>query len=144
MIKRSVSVGVAAAAGLACLAAPLASQAAATAYPTAPYEVRYGNTYAVGTVTFFNRGVTAQGSIRSVSLDDCRFIRVQALNAAGHQINADAVRDSNVVCQGDISVSVDVPANVVGGAASVRVNLMAYDRSTAVEKFLVSQRVFPS
>src|SRR4051794_16184366 len=133
MIRKSVSAGVAAAAGLACLAAPLASQAAVTAYPTAPFDVRYGNTYGVGTVTFFNRGVTAQGSVRSVSLDDCRFVRVQALNPAGHQINADAVRDSARVCQGDTPVSVDVPANVIGGAASVRVSLMAFDRTTTAE-----------
>jgi hypothetical protein len=144
MIKRSVSAGVAVAAGLACLAAPLASQAAATAYPTAPYEVRYGNTYAIGTVTFFSRGVATDGSIRSVSLDDCRFIRVQALNPAGHQINAASVDDSNVVCDGNIPATTNLPADVIGGAASVRVNLMAYDRNTGAEKFLISQRVFPS
>lgn len=144
MIRRSVSAGVAVAAGLACLAAPLSSQAAVTAYPTAPFEVRYGNTYAVGTVTFYARSVRAQTSVRSVSSNDCRFVRVESLNSGGHRMYAGAYGDSPIVCNADGTGPVDAPADVAGGAASVRVNLMAYDLSTGVEKFLVSQRVFPS
>ncbi|GAA0943822.1 hypothetical protein GCM10009554_37440 [Kribbella koreensis] len=132
------------AAGLACLAAPLASQAATTAYPTAPFDVRYGNTYAVGTVTFFNRGVATDGTVKSVSLTDCRFIRVQALNPAGHQLSPDSVDDSNIACEGSVLATTNLPADVIGGAASVRVSLMAVDLHSGVEKFLVSQRVFPS
>jgi hypothetical protein len=49
-----------------------------------------------------------------------------------------------VVCDGTIPATTNLPADVIGGAASVRVNLMAFDRRTGVEKFLVSQRVFPS
>ncbi|WP_328321067.1 hypothetical protein OHA70_23440 [Kribbella sp. NBC_00382] len=144
MIRRSVSAGVATAAGLVCLAAPLSSQATVAAYPTAPFEVRHGNTYAVGTVTFFNRGVTAYTSVRSVDPGDCRFVRVEALNPQGHQIDATAVDESPVVCGEDLPWAVEVPANVAGGAASVRVNLMAYNSVTGAIKFIVSQRVFPS
>lgn len=144
MIRRSVSAGVAVAAGLACLAAPLSSQAAGTAYPTADFEVRYGNTYAVGTVTFFNRGVTAHTSARSVDSNDCRYVRVEALNAQGHQLNDAAYGESPTVCKGDVTWDIGVPADVAGGAASVRVNLMAFDYATGAKKFLISQRVFPS
>ncbi|MEV6415575.1 hypothetical protein [Kribbella sp. NPDC051718] len=144
MIRRSATAAVAVAAGLACLAAPLSSQAAGTAFPTADFEVRYGNTYAVGTVTFFNRGVTAQTSARSVDSNDCRYVRVEALNAQGHQINDAAYGQSPTVCEGDVTWAIDVPADVVGGASSVRVSLMAFDYATGARKFLVSQRVFPS
>jgi hypothetical protein len=144
MIRRSVSAGVALAAGLACLAAPLSSQAAVTAYPTGPFEVRYGNTYAVGTVTFFARNVTAQISVRSVSSTDCRYVKIVALNSRGHQINDAASSASLKPCNADWSGPVAVPASVAGGASSVRVILKSYDLLTGAEKDLISQRVFPS
>ncbi|WP_328321058.1 hypothetical protein OHA70_23420 [Kribbella sp. NBC_00382] len=118
--------------------------AAVTAYPTGPFEVRYGNTYAVGTVTFYGRSVVARFSIRSVSKTDCRFISVVALNSRGHQMNDSAYSSSVKTCDADGTEAVAVPANVAGGASSVRVILRSYDLLTLAKKDLNSLRVFPS
>ncbi|MEV6283099.1 hypothetical protein [Kribbella sp. NPDC051770] len=145
MIKRSVSVAVAFAAGVACLAAvPSSSQAAVSAYPTADFDVPYGNTYAKGTVTFFNRGVAATVSFKSVSASDCRWVRVEALNSRGHQIDAGSYGITPRVCGDAMTWDVrDVPADVPGGAASVRVVLWSSSTIDGSERPLASQRVFP-
>jgi hypothetical protein len=145
MISRSVSAGVAFAAGVACLAGVASSsQAAVTAYPTADFDVRYGNTYATGTVTFFNRAVAATVSYKSVDPNDCRWVRVEALNSSGHQIDAGSYGITPPVCGGSMTWTIpDVPADVPGGAASVRVVLWSLSKTGAGERALNSQRVFP-
>lgn len=120
-----------------------ASSQAVTAYPTAEFEVKYGNTYATGTVTFFARAVGAEAAYKSVDPYDCRFVEIQALNSRGHQINDESYGATPIVCEASTIWPVQAPADVPGGAASVRVVLKAFNKTTGVQKVLASQRVFP-
>ncbi|MFE6868822.1 hypothetical protein ACFVFS_19960 [Kitasatospora sp. NPDC057692] len=130
---------------MACLiGVPGSSQAAVTAYPTADLDVRYGSTYATGTVAFYGRSVEARVAYRSVDPLDCRFVVVQALDSLGHQIDAGSYGTTPGVCGASTSWHIrDVPADVPGGAASVRVVLNSSSKTDGAERVLASQRVFP-
>ena len=123
MMRKSVAAGVAFAAGLACLAAaPTAGQAAVTAYPVVKFVVDEGVAYTRGTVTFYDRSARVSGTFNGLSsFTECTSVTAQTLNASGQQLT---IRETDRNCGGSQHVSdfgLDVPANIPGGAAIVRV-----------------------
>jgi hypothetical protein len=101
-----------------------AAQAATSSYPPpTPFRVDYGATYTAGTVTFYNRAVRVSGEQKAVASSGCRYTWAKAFNAAGFL--ADGI--SPVTCGKSEQYTVDVPADVVGGATHVEVSLMYYD-----------------
>lgn len=102
------------------LGAPAAS-AHATAYPVSDFDVTLGNTYTRGTITWYNRSVVVAGEHKSVDVTSCRGTTAFTLDSADNQLGMD-YSDSNV-CGVSGTFSITVPADVVGGAAVVRVCL---------------------
>ncbi|NGO08745.1 hypothetical protein G5C60_14315 [Streptomyces sp. HC44] len=108
------------------LTAPAASAAPAPAAPaassTSPFDVTYGATYARGTLTWNNRSVTVNGTLRSVSASDCRRVYVSTHDASDEGRNL-GLKSSSLACNEVKPISFTVPADVPGGAAYVRVCL---------------------
>jgi polyisoprenoid-binding protein YceI len=100
------------------LSAPAAS-AQASAYPTTPFDVTVGNTYTRGTITWYGRSVNVSGEIKAADAANCRGTAVFTLTSAKVQLGSG---DSATVCT-SAPFSVNVEANVPGGAAIVRVCL---------------------
>ncbi|MFF8268390.1 hypothetical protein ACF059_13460 [Streptomyces sp. NPDC016562] len=106
---------VALAAGM-LLGAPAAS-AQTTAYPTTTVDVPYGASYIHGTLTWYNRSVGFNGTLRAVG---CRRAWFAAYDASGNQFDA---RSTSTKCDVTYPFSVSIPADAPGGAASVVVCL---------------------
>ncbi|OXM71434.1 MULTISPECIES: hypothetical protein [Amycolatopsis] len=105
-------------AGLA-LATP---QATAATYPTNPFNVSYGATYAAGTMTWYARAVRLDGNLRSLSSSGCRRAYAVAYTADLAQLDE---RSTSAQCGDQIKpFQIDLTADVAGGAAIVSVCLL--------------------
>ncbi|MGC0334852.1 hypothetical protein RKD23_007842 [Streptomyces sp. SAI-170] len=118
---RSATALTAATLAIGVLGAAPAADAATTAYPTSTFDVTYGQTYTRGTITWYNRSVTISGEHKSVSTENCRGTTGFTLNSADHEISH--VSSDDVACGESKTFSFNVPADVEGGAAVVRVCL---------------------
>ncbi|WIX78759.1 hypothetical protein QRX50_46780 [Amycolatopsis carbonis] len=113
MKAKAVLCAATAVAGLA-LAAP---QSSAATYPTTPFTVSYGATYAQGTITWYGRSAGVSGSLRSLASSDCRSVYAWTTDKAisepplgqgtSPEQCGDAIKPFSLV----------LPADVPGGAA---------------------------
>ncbi|MDT7843312.1 hypothetical protein [Streptomyces justiciae] len=109
------------------LAAPAAG-AQASAYPTTAYApVTVGNTWTKGTITWYNRSVAVVGTHKSVSAAGpayCRRTWAYTYDANGARLGSAGSVAADTACGTTKNFSsFVVPADVVGGAAFVRVCL---------------------
>ncbi|MFI6338726.1 hypothetical protein [Streptomyces sp. NPDC050535] len=101
-----------------------AADAHAADYPISEFDITVGNTYTKGLITWYDRQVVVIGEHKSVSaasVESCRATRAYTLDTHDGQLG-DGLSD-NIVCAASASFHFDVPANVPGGAAVVRVCL---------------------
>ncbi|MGW3635378.1 hypothetical protein ACWD7F_35460 [Streptomyces sp. NPDC005122] len=94
------------------LGAPAAS-AQTAAYPTTAFDVTYGASYARGTLTWYNRSVGADGTLRAVG---CRRAWFGTYTASANWLDA---RSTSTQCDVTYPIKATVPADVPGGAAFV-------------------------
>ncbi|MEU2114556.1 hypothetical protein ABZ567_02615 [Streptomyces sp. NPDC016459] len=92
-----------------------------SAYPTSAFEVVVGNTYTKGIITWYNRSVHVAGEHKSVDPASCRGTTAYTLDSADRQLGKNV--SPYLVCGLSRTFSFDVPADVPGGAAVVRVCL---------------------
>lgn len=93
----------------------------AASYPVSKFDVTVGNTYTRGTITWYSRSVTLSGVEKSVDVNACRGTTAYTLNSKNQQL---VKRRANIIpCGTSSKFSMNVPANVPGGAAVVRVCL---------------------
>ncbi|MGQ4382548.1 hypothetical protein [Streptomyces sp. SAS_270] len=108
------------------LGAPAASAQVAD-YPVTPYApILVGNTWTTGTITWYNRSVVVTGTHKSVSAagpEYCRRTWAYTYNAAGEKLGSAGSASSDTACGTSKNFSFQVPADVPGGAALVRVCL---------------------
>ncbi|WP_407838629.1 hypothetical protein ACE1OC_23305 [Streptomyces sp. DSM 116496] len=100
----------------ALLGAPAAS-AQTTAYPTTPFDVTYGASYVRGTLTWYNRSVGVEGTLRAVG---CRRAWFGAYSASHSQLD---VKSTSTKCDVTYPIKTLLNADVPGGAAYVIVCL---------------------
>ncbi|MFJ8593482.1 hypothetical protein [Streptomyces sp. NPDC093598] len=99
-------------------------QANAVTYPTSDYAVPNGQTYTKGKLTWYNRSVQLTGEQKSVSTSSCRKTYVAAYRSdGGPNYTRLSERTTKPVCGASIGISVNVPADVVGGADFVYICL---------------------
>ncbi len=115
------------------LGAP-AVRAHATDYPVSNFDVTLGNTYTRGTITWYNRSVTVAGEHKSVDTASCRGTTAFTLDSADHELGRGY--SPGIVCGTSQDFIFDVPADVSGGAAVVRVCL----DDGSVDSFLLCKR----
>ncbi|MGW8887178.1 hypothetical protein [Streptomyces sp. NPDC055749] len=98
-----------------------ATSAQAVAYPTTPgIHVPYGATYTSGTATWYNRSVTLVGQHRAISSSGCRATWMYTYDAAGTQLGSGG---TGVICNQTANFTLNVSADVPGGAAKITVCL---------------------
>lgn len=130
--KKCVSMGLAAAA-LTLLPAGHANAASA---PPSKYAVSYGQTYSKGTLTWYNRSVQLTGEQKSVSASSCRKTYIAAYRSdGGPKYTRLSERTTKPVCGKSIDISVNVPADTVGGADYVYICLEDTRNSLKCETF---------
>ncbi|OEJ30226.1 hypothetical protein [Streptomyces subrutilus] len=94
------------------LGAPAAG-AQTAAYPTTAVDVTYGASYVRGTLTWYNRSVGVEGTLRAVG---CRRAWFGAYGASGNELGA---RSTSTKCDVRYPLETGIPADVPGGAAYV-------------------------
>ncbi|MFJ8666329.1 hypothetical protein [Streptomyces sp. NPDC093600] len=107
------------------LGAPAAGAQTAAGLPT-PFHVAVGNTWTKGTVTWYNRSIEVTGTHKSVSTAGeayCRRTWAYTYDAHENKIGSAGSVLSETACGNTKSYRFSVPADVVGGAAFVRVCL---------------------
>ncbi|MFC8342677.1 hypothetical protein [Streptomyces sp. NPDC057280] len=109
------------------LGAPAAG-AQTSDYPTTAYgPVTVGNTWTQGTITWYNRSVAVVGTHKSVSAAGpayCRRTWAYTYDAHDTKLGSAGSVSSDTACGTTVNFSsFDVPADVPGGAAFVRVCL---------------------
>lgn len=114
------------------------SAANAAAHPVSKFNVAVGNTYTKGTITWYGRVVTVKGVEKSVDDFSCRGTTAYTLNSRNHQLAARKAKYN--ACGGTQTFNFNVPANVRGGAAVVRVCLSGEDPFGGWHKLLKCQR----
>ncbi|EPH44229.1 hypothetical protein ABT390_09720 [Streptomyces aurantiacus] len=112
----AAAVGSAALTAGALLGAPAAG-AQTAAYPTTPFDVTYGASYVRGTLTWYNRSVGVDATLRAVG---CRRAWFGAYGASGNQLGAVSTSPK---CDTTYKFKVPIPADAPGGAAYVIVCL---------------------
>ena len=113
----------AAAAGVAAVGVVLATAPAATAAPASVvrhFHVPYANSYADGDATFTNRSVILDGTLHAVGCGRT----VYGYAYVGDDPASIGKASSTPRCDGNWPFHVPVPADRVGGAISVRVELV--------------------
>ncbi|MFD3695113.1 hypothetical protein ACFWUZ_02995 [Streptomyces sp. NPDC058646] len=91
-----------------------AASAQSAAYPTSPVHVPYGASYVDGTLTWYNRSVEFDGTLRAVG---CRRAWFGTYGASGNELGA---RSTSTKCNVTYPIKdLVIPANVAGGAAYV-------------------------
>ncbi|MEW1929318.1 hypothetical protein [Streptomyces sp. NPDC088360] len=98
------------------LGAP-AADAQTAAYPTPPFDVAFGASYLRGTLTWYDRSVAADGTLRAAG---CHRARFGVYGASGEELG---VWSTGTKCNGTYPFKSQIPANAPGGAAYVRVCL---------------------
>lgn len=119
-VRRIVSLAVSAVLAIGALNV-IAPTAAAATYPVKSFTVKYGNTYAAGKVTFYNRSVLVDFTIKSVAGDDCRFARAATYDKIEMHESFRTVE----VCGTTEHFSETLNSYNKGGAAYVLVELVA-------------------
>ncbi|OEJ23388.1 hypothetical protein AR457_01485 [Streptomyces agglomeratus] len=104
------------------LGAPAAG-AQTAAYPTIPFDVTYGASYVRGTLTWYNRLVEADGTLRAVG---CRSVWFGAYGASGNKLGDGS---TGTKCDGTYPFKIGIPADAPGGAVYVIVCLDDADAS---------------
>ncbi|MFJ8085441.1 hypothetical protein ACIQ6Y_33295 [Streptomyces sp. NPDC096205] len=107
------------------LGAPAAG-AQTVAYPITTFDIPVGNTWTKGTVTWYNRSIEVVGTHKSVSAAGsayCRRTWAYTYDAAGRMLGSAGSAPSDTACGNTKDYRFVVPADVVGGAALVRVCL---------------------
>ncbi len=99
----------------ALLGAPGAGAQTATAYPTTPFGITFGAGYLRGTLTWYQRSVAADGTLRAVG---CYRARFGAYGASGEELGA---WSTGIKCDVTYQFKVVIPTDAPGGAAYVRV-----------------------
>ncbi|MGW7194721.1 hypothetical protein [Streptomyces chryseus] len=99
------------------LGAPAAVGAQTAPYPTTPFDVTLGASSVRGTLTWYNRSVGADGTLRAAS---CVRVSFSAYGASGNELGN---RITSTKCSGTYPFNIGLPAEVPGGAASVRICL---------------------
>ncbi|WP_406131585.1 hypothetical protein [Streptomyces sp. NBC_00989] len=94
------------------LGAPAAG-AQTAAYPTTTFDVTYGASYARGTLTWYNRSVGVDGTLRAVG---CRRAWIGTYTASASELDA---RSTSTQCDATYPIVTTVPADVPGGAGIV-------------------------
>ncbi|MWA08341.1 hypothetical protein [Streptomyces sp. BA2] len=98
------------------LGAPAAG-AQTAAYPTTPFDVTVGASYLRGTLTWYNRSVGADGTLRAVG---CHRAWFGAYGASGQELGT---WSTGIKCDGTYRFNGTIPADGPGGAAYVKVCL---------------------
>ncbi len=96
------------------LGAPAAG-AQTAAYSTTPFDVTFGASYLRGTLTWYNRSVGADGTLRAVG---CYRAWFGTYGASGEELGA---WDTGIKCDGTYPFRIGIPADAPRGAAYVRV-----------------------
>lgn len=88
-------------------------------YPSTPFDVTVGASSVRGTLTWYDRSVGAAGTHRAVG---CNRVWFSTYGASGNELGTSSTSRQ---CNGTYQFNVVLPANVPGGAASVRICLDA-------------------
>ncbi|MET9518307.1 hypothetical protein [Streptomyces sp. NPDC002994] len=96
------------------LGAPAAG-AQTAAYPTTPFDVTFGASYVRGTLTWYNRSVGVDGTLRAVG---CHSAWFGTYGASGNELGA---WSTGTKCDVTYRFKTEIPADAPGGAAYVRV-----------------------
>jgi hypothetical protein len=107
---------------LAALVLPLAILTAPPAnatYPTSSFYVTWGQTVVKGTVTWFNLGVSIDGTIKVPKGSGCRWVYSRALNGADDQDNRDPF-----ACESTQGFRSRFSTPVAGGFTQVEVGIL--------------------
>ncbi|WP_030742352.1 hypothetical protein [Streptomyces sp. NRRL F-5135] len=119
------------AAGFGALSMAVGMVVALPALPVAAaapgYHLKWGQTWSKGTVTFNNRSVAVVGQQKSVSKNDCRRTYASAHAANGKELG---YAITPWVCGTTAKYTLNVPANVRGGAAYVKVHFQDHAANT--------------
>ncbi|WP_371749858.1 hypothetical protein OG302_41125 [Streptomyces sp. NBC_01283] len=99
------------------LGAPTAVGAQSAPYPSTPFDVTLGASYVRGTLTWYDRSVGVSGNLRAVG---CNRVGFSTYGASGNELGS---RSSSTQCDVTYQFSTGLPANVTGGAASVKICL---------------------
>jgi hypothetical protein len=104
-----------------------AAPAHAASYPTVPFDIPYGQSYARGTLTFYNRNVGIVGTVR-ITEGNCRGVSGFAFDSRGLPMGRAEYITYYCVASGapseTHSFSGAIPADQPGGATSVDVCLV--------------------
>ena len=128
LVRRVVTGGVAtvvAATGL------TAGSAAATTDAVTHFDITYGATYFVGDVTWFNRSVSVDGSLRGLSGTGCRSVLAQTWIPSDIGGTVLDERSTSLVCNAVVVEHIPLDADVVGGAGTVEI----YLRDTTLDQW---------
>ncbi|MET8542800.1 hypothetical protein ABZW03_19410 [Kitasatospora sp. NPDC004799] len=87
---------------------------------TTDFDIVYGNTSTKGTLTWYKRSVALSGQGRSEDSAGCRDTTATSYSAAGTELGS---VHTGAVCGASKNYNVVIPANVVGGAFTVRICL---------------------
>ncbi|MBW5423146.1 hypothetical protein GKQ77_16490 [Streptomyces sp. BG9H] len=98
------------------LGAPAAGAQTAP-YPTTGFDITLGASSLRGTLTWYNRSVGAEGTLRAVG---CYGASFSAYGASGRELSA---WNTGTKCDGTYPFNVGLPADAPGGAAYVKVCL---------------------
>ncbi|MGW0562171.1 hypothetical protein ACWDZ4_16510 [Streptomyces sp. NPDC003016] len=96
------------------LGAPAAG-AQTAAYPITPFDVALGASYVRGTLTWYDRSVGADGTLRAVGCNRAWF---GAYGASGNELGS---WNTGIKCDVTYRFRIGIPADAPGGAAYVRV-----------------------
>ena len=110
---------VAVAALTAVVAGSVLTGTAAAAVPS-HFDITYGATYFRGDVSWFNRSVGIDGTLRGLSGTGCRRAYGTTLDTAYWPLD---YRSTSTVCDAVTTQHIPLEANAVGGAASVKIDL---------------------
>ncbi|MEU1283354.1 helix-turn-helix transcriptional regulator [Kitasatospora sp. NPDC005856] len=91
-----------------------------SAYPTTDFDIIYGTTSTKGTLTWYNRSVGLSGQGKSEDSASCRGTTATSYSGSGSELGS---MHTGVICGASKNYNVTVPADVVGGAFTVRICL---------------------
>ncbi|MFE7588822.1 helix-turn-helix domain-containing protein [Kitasatospora sp. NPDC057512] len=90
------------------------------AFPTTDFDIIYGNTSTKGTLTWYNRSVGLSGQGKSEDSAGCRGTTATSYSASGSELGS---IHTGIVCGASENYNVAIPADVAGGASTVRICL---------------------
>ncbi|WAZ26681.1 hypothetical protein STRCI_008293 [Streptomyces cinnabarinus] len=109
------------------LGAPTAAGAQTAPYPTTPFDVTLGASSVRGTLTWYDRSVGAGGKLQAVG---CNRVGFSTYGASGNELGT---WSTTLQCNVTYQFNTVLPADVPGGAASVRICLSDEDMAVKCE-----------